>query len=86
MCVEAVEFVEKSGNFLEISLLKPKRLRVLSVHIGSVSLYPVVKRTGLGLLCLSKSRRVPRMCVGAVESGEWSGNIREISLLKQKIL
>ena len=30
----------------------------------------VVKLTGLGSLCLSKSVGVPRMCVGAVESGE----------------
>ena len=29
-----------------------------------------------------KSGGVPRMCVGAVESGEKSGNIREISLIK----
>ena len=29
---------------------------------------PVVELTGLGSLCLSKSGRVPRMCVGAVES------------------
>ena len=27
---------EKSGNFREISLIKPERLRVLSVHIGIV--------------------------------------------------
>ena len=27
---------------------------------------PVVEKTGLGLLCLSERRRVPRMCVGAV--------------------
>ena len=44
---------------------------------------PVVERTGLGSLCLSKSRRVPKMCVGAVESGEKSGNLLEISLIKQ---
>ena len=41
-------------------------LRVLSIHIGGVSLWPVVKLTGLGSLCLSKSLGVPRMCVGAV--------------------
>ena len=28
----------------------------------------MVKRTGLGSLCLSKSGGVPRMCMGAVES------------------
>ena len=28
----------------------------------------MVKLTGLGSLCLSKSGGVPRMCVGAVES------------------
>ena len=28
---------------------------------------PVVERTGLGSLCLSERRRVPRMCVGAVK-------------------
>ena len=27
---------------------------------------PVVERTGLGYLCLSKRERVQRMCVGAV--------------------
>ena len=42
----------------------------------------MVKLTGLGSLCLSKSGGVPRMCVGAVESGEKSGNFREILLLK----
>ena len=47
-----------------------------------MSLCPVVERTGLGLLCLTKSGGVPRMCVGAVESGEKSGNFREISLIK----
>ena len=31
----------------------------------------------------SKSRGVPRMCVGEVESCEKSGNILEISLIKQ---
>ena len=39
---------------------------------------PVVELTGLGSLCLSKNRGVPRMCVGAVESCEKSGNFREI--------
>ena len=29
---------------------------------------PVVELTGLGLLCLSKSGGVPRMCVRAVDS------------------
>ena len=43
---------------------------------------PVVEVTGLGSLCLSKSGRVPRMCVGAVESCEKSCNIREISLIR----
>ena len=43
---------------------------------------PVVEVTGLGSLCHRKSGGVPRMCVGAVESGEKSGNFREISLLK----
>ena len=47
MCVGAVESGEKSFNFREISLLKQKRLRVLSVHIG---LCPVVERTGVGEL------------------------------------
>ena len=42
----------------------------------------MVKPTGLGSLCLSKSGAVPRMCVGVVESGEKSGNFREISLIK----
>ena len=31
---------------------------------------PVVKLTGLGSLCLSKSGGVPKMCVRAVESGK----------------
>ena len=66
MCVGAVESDEKSGNFRAISLLKPLRLRVLSVHIGGASQCPVVEWTGLGSLCVSKSRGVPRMCVGAV--------------------
>ena len=41
---------------------------------------PVVELTGLGSLCLIKSGGVPRMCVGAVESCEKSGNFREISV------
>ena len=41
----------------------------------------MVKRTGLGSLCLSKSG-VPRMCVGGGGVGEKSGNFREISLIK----
>ena len=43
---------------------------------------PVVELTGLGSLCLSKSGGVPRMCLGAVESCEKSGNFRETSLVK----
>ena len=43
------------------------------VHSGTCL---VVKLTGLGSLCLSKSAGVPRMCVWAVESGEKSGNFR----------
>ena len=39
---------------------------------------PVVKRTGLGSLCLSKSGGVPRVCVGVVESCRKSCNFREI--------
>ena len=39
---------------------------------------PVVELTGLGSLCLSKSRGVSRVCVGVVESCEKSCNIREI--------
>ena len=39
---------------------------------------PVVELTGLGSLCLSKSRGVSRVCVGAVESCEKSCIIREI--------
>ena len=35
---------------------------------------PVVEWAGLGSLCLSKSRGAPRMCVGAVEACEKSGN------------
>ena len=42
----------------------------------------MVKPTGLGLLCLSKSGGVPRICVGEVESCEKSGNFREISVNK----
>ena len=38
---------------------------------------PVVKLTVLGLLCLSKSRGVSKVCVGAVESCEKSCNFRE---------
>ena len=38
----------------------------------------VVKRTGLGSLCLSKSGGVPRVCVGVVESCEKCCNFREI--------
>ena len=72
----AVESGEKSGNFREISLLKQKRLRVLSIQIGGVSLCPGVERTGWGSLCLTKSRGVPRMWVRVVESGETSGNFR----------
>ena len=43
-----------------------------------MSLCSVVERTGLGLLSLSKSGGVPRMCVGVVESSVKSGNFREI--------
>ena len=43
---------------------------------------PVVELTGLGSLCLIKSQGAPRMCVGAVESCEKSGNFREISVNK----
>ena len=39
---------------------------------------PVIEVTGLGSLCLSKSRGVSRECVGAVESCEKSCNFREI--------
>ena len=42
----------------------------------------MVKRTEMGSLCLSKRGGVPRMCVGAVESCEMSGNFREISVNK----
>ena len=41
-------------------------------------LRPVVKRSGLGSVCLSRSGGVSRVCVGAVESCEKSCNIREI--------
>ena len=39
---------------------------------------PVVELTGLGSLCLIRSRGVSRVCVGAVESREKSCNFREI--------
>ena len=39
---------------------------------------PVVKRTGLGSLCLIRSRGVSRVYVGAVESCEKSCNFQEI--------
>ena len=45
------------------------------VHSG---VCPVVELTGLGSLCLIRSRGVSRVCVGAVESCEKSGNFREI--------
>ena len=48
------------------------------MHIGGVS----YGRTGLGSLCLTKSRGVPRMCVGEVESCEKCGNYRKISVNK----
>ena len=67
----AVESCKKSCNIRV-------RRRVLSIHIGGVSLSPVVKRTGLGSLCLIRSGGVSRVCVGAVESCEKSCNIREI--------
>ena len=50
----------------------------VSIHIGGVSLRPVVKRTGLGSVCLIRSGGVSRVCVGAVESCEKSCSIREI--------
>ena len=62
------------------SLIKPERRRVLSIHIGGVSLTPVVKRTGLGSLCLIRSGGVSRVCVGVVESCKKSCNIREIPI------
>ena len=37
----------------------------------------MVKQTGLGSLCLNRSRGVSRVCVGAVESCEKSCNFRE---------
>ena len=43
---------------------------------------PMVKRTGLGSLCLSERGGIPRMCVGAVLREENSGNFQEISLIK----
>ena len=39
----------------KFQLIKPERCRVLAIHIGGMSLCPVVERTGLGSLCLSKS-------------------------------
>ena len=42
----------------------------------------MVKLTGLGSLCLSKSGGVPRMCGGGGEVGEKSGNFLEILLIK----
>ena len=39
---------------------------------------PVVELTGLGSLCLSKSRGVSRVCVGVVESCEKSCNSEKL--------
>ena len=39
---------------------------------------PVVELTGLGSLCLIRSRGVSRVCGGVVESCEKSCNFREI--------
>ena len=64
------------GGFLS-HLSKSRCIRKLESCVRFIlfrGVCPVVELTGLGLLCLCKGGRVPRMCVWAMESGEKSGN------------
>ena len=70
---------EKSSNFREISLIKPKRRRVLSVHIGCVS----CGQTDLvGFVVPQYKWRSPKNVCEGSGVGEKSGNFREISLIE----